>query len=446
VALLWAANCLAATVTQEVAPAPRSLVPETLRVERDSPLAEMEKTLRGRLADDPADAQAWHALGTVLFHAGRQGDAVTAWAKAHELDLAFAPAEVMRDVQAALQVAAAGDTAAARDRFAEAESRHDGNPWFQMMRAEQAMRGRAYAEAEAAYRRAAQLGPDLFLTNLNLGRMLDFLGRHDEARAAYVAATAAAPDRAAPWDFIAAHQFRQGDAAAAADSLARAEAADPRQPLAEVRMAELSLGGRDLVGARHWYRRALARATAGQDAIRVALSDVQMRLGLDDEARATLDAVLASGEAAPVLVARGWLDEKAGDMEAAVRRYRRAIMVDPGNIVAANNLAMVLIKLGRGGDEALVHARYAFERQPNNGAVFGTHALALAVTGQPEAPAVLARAVRVDPADPWLRWQHARQLDAAGQAEAAQVHYEACAILDPAFPHRAECAGRVGAP
>jgi tetratricopeptide (TPR) repeat protein len=381
----------ASTIGIEVSPSPRSLVPESLLVTPGTALDALEAQLRARLdalaapAEDPAAAQDWFSLGTVLFHKDAREAAQEAWATAHRLDPVFAPPEVMADLQTAVVLENRGEAEAAARQRAEAEARHAQNAHFQLALAERAMRAARLEDAETAYRRAAELAPELFTTSLNLARYLEFTDRPEAARTHFIAATEAAPDRAAPWDFLAAHQFRWGETEAALASLRRAEAASPLQPLAEVRLAELSAAGGDWIGARHWYLQALERAEAGQAAIRVALGNAQLRLGLLDEAAATLDAVLAEEEIVPVLVARGHVDEVRGDIEAAVERYRRAIRRDPGNLVAANNLAMALVRLGRNADEALTHARYAHQTLPGNAEIFGTYALALAMAGETEA-------------------------------------------------------------
>jgi tetratricopeptide (TPR) repeat protein len=435
---LVAAQAPAATVTYEAQPAPRSLVPQELLPRAGDPLDQYERQLRARVDADAADAQGWHALGTVLFHKGEEAGAREAWARAHDLDRAFAPADVMADVQRIYVLQNRGDAKGARLHLSTVETRRAADPYFHLMRAEQAMRAGAVAQAGEAYEQARRLAPDFFMTSLNLGRFLEFAGDHEAARRRYEEAARSAPDRAAPWDFLGAHQFAQGDAAAALESLRAAEDADPDQPLAEVRLAEFSAGAGDYIGARRWLLRALDRAETGHAAIRVALGDAQLRLGLLDEARETLDAVLAEERSAPLLVARGYVDERAGDVAAAAERYRDAVRADPGNVVASNNLAMAMVRLDRNPEEALAHARHAFSVRPDNAAIYGTHAVALAHAGEiEEALPALRRAVRIAPDDPWARYFLGKLLRET-DADEARAQLEAATILDPAFPRRAE--------
>lgn len=437
---LVGSSALSATVQQNIFPAPRHLLPEALRLPPDTALELVERAMRDRLAADGNDAAAWHALGSVLFAAGQEAHAAEAWNKAHALDDAFAPAPVMAAIRPVFDLQDGGDRAGAVQALAAAERQFGSDPHFLMMRGEQAMRGGDSEAALGVYRRAREADPALYAAALNLARVLDYRGETEAARALYEEAVLLAPERSGPLDFLAQFQFRAGDVQSAAATLRQAETLDVRQPLAEVRLAELATTARDLPGARHWYRAALDRAEAGQNAIRVALSDVLLRLDLIEEARSMLDAVLAEERLTPVLVARGYVDERLGDLDAAARHYREAVAADPGSLPASNNLAMVLIKLGRNTEEALAHASYAVERLPENAAVVGTHALALWHAGETvEALSALQRAVRVDPLDPWLRLALGQVLAQSGQVDAARMQGEACLVLDAAFPRRADC-------
>jgi tetratricopeptide (TPR) repeat protein len=205
--------------------------------------------------------------------------------------------------------------------------------------------------------------------------------------------------------------------------------------LAEFRLANLYKATGDLIGARHWYRLALARSDADtRIPVLMALADTQLRLSLWEDAAATLDDVIDAAPSAPVLVARGTVAEEFGEFEQAASLYRDAVRADPGNIVASNNLAMVLVRLDRNPEEALLHSRVALERRPNNAAIAGTHAVALAHAGEADAAlAALRRSVRLSPDDPWVRYFLGRLLMDQGDAEEAAMHLEAVSILDPEF-------------
>ncbi|MGP6085803.1 tetratricopeptide repeat protein [Antarctobacter jejuensis] len=434
----------AATVDLLVSPAPPAGLPQNLIVTPETPLQSLQKRYSAIVAEYPKDAEAWHTLGTVLFHLEETEKAISAWDTAAQLNPIYAPSEVMRDVQRVFLLQRKGDTEEAREQLEAARKAHSENPYFQLILAEQAMRNRDETTAERAYQKAAELAPKLFVPQLNLGRFYEFKGEQDKARQAYLSATLFAPDHAMTWDFLGAHQFNEGRIEQALVSFERAETADPAQPLAELRLASLHSKIGDQIGARWWYKRALERATSGHDAIRIALSDAQLRLGLLEEAAASIDAIDEDSQTAPVLVARAFIDEKMGDVDTALSRYRKAVRRDPGNIVASNNLAMALIKSGGNREEALSFATYALERLPNNAAVFGTHAMALAHAGQTEeALARLSSAIRIDPDDVWLRYFLGKILLEQGDDMAGRMHLEAVLILDPDFERSEEVSGLI---
>ncbi|MDW3225747.1 MAG: tetratricopeptide repeat protein [Paracoccaceae bacterium] len=430
---------LAATVDLNFNPAPAPNLPEHLQVTPETPLQQMRDALDAALAERPKEPALLHRRGTVLYHLGMKEAAREDWAQAAELDPVYAPDDVMADVREVFVQQGLGDAEATRAQLEAASEKHASNPHFYLIRAEQAMRSRALEEAEIAYLRAEELAPDFFVTKLNLGRYYEFRGQQEKARDYYATATRLAPEHRLVWDFLGEHQFAAADFNAAYSSLQKAEALHPAQPLAEVRFGNLFAETGDQIGARYWYMRGLDRAEAGRYEILVALSDAQMRLGLLKEARTTLDEALSERRTAPVLVARGYVAEELENADEAISLYREAIIVDPGNVVAANNLAMALIRSGKHADEALVHADYVYSKLPHNGSVLGTYALAKALNDEgSEVLPLLNRAIRVAPDDPWLRFFLGRMQLRSGQIEAGTMNLEASVLLESGFPRRAE--------
>ncbi|WP_166434005.1 tetratricopeptide repeat protein [Roseovarius spongiae] len=424
----------ASTINLDIRPSPPRDLPEALGINETSPLQKFEKELNARLARQPEDASAWHRLGTVLYRQRRETEARQAWQKAHELDILYAPPDVMADGQNVLRLVEQGEPVEARAALAKASEAHSDSPYFHLMRAEQAMRSRAFKAAENAYGKAIEVAPDFFAAKLNLGRYLEFTGRQDEARNAYVEATEDAPKHPMTWDFLGSHQFSAGEIEGALESFRIAETGDYEQPLAEIRLANLFVEAGDYIGARHWYQEGLKHAEAERDAILVSLGNVQLRLGLLEEATTTLDEVLKTSPSAPVLVARGFLAEEAGELEAAISLYRDAVKADPGNVIASNNLAMALVRSGINPEEALAHSRHAMQVEPRNASISATYAVALAhAENSDDALAALRRNLRISPDDPWIRFFLGRMLHDRSVTEEAQIHLEAVGILDPEF-------------
>jgi tetratricopeptide (TPR) repeat protein len=435
----------AGTMSLVVEPTPAPGLPEHLQITGQTDLERRLDEVNAALEERPDMPVLLHRRGSILYQLGRGDAARSDWRTAAAQDPVLPPAEVMADVQEVFRLQMLSGDEAARAQLDLAAERHAENPWFHLLRAEQAMRSRAFGEAETAYLRALELDPELFVTHLNLGRFYEFVGDQSKARAHYVSATESGPDHRLTWDFLGEHQFAGGAPDAAFESFLRAEEADPEQPPAELRMARLAATTGDQIAARHWSLAALDRRDAPRYEALVGLSDAQMRLGLLEEARQTLDAAIVERRTAPVLMARGYVAEELGDVDGAIRLYRDAISADPGNVIAANNLAMALLRADGNLDEARVHATYAYEQLPQNGTILGTYAAVEGLSGGgAEVRDLVERAVRVAPDDPWLRFALGRHLIGEGASDAARLHLEAALILDPDFPRRGEIEALLG--
>ncbi len=104
--------------------------------------------------------------------------------------------------------------------------REPGNPYLQFAAGWAARRTGRLDLAEAHYRKALALWPGDDRVLNNLGCTLLMLGRHDEALARFVEATAARPDNAAAWFNQAQVHTQRFDYRAATDALSRASALD----------------------------------------------------------------------------------------------------------------------------------------------------------------------------------------------------------------------------
>ena len=345
----------------------------------------------------------------------------------------------MADVQEVFSLLAEGDVALAGKKFAALHKRYSKNPHYYLMQGEQAMRSRNFKEAEKSYRKACELGPKLYATSVNLARFYEFRQEHQRARKYYLKAVELAPQRAECWTYLGTHQFRQGQTDEALKSFQRAKKADEDEPLAEVQLAKLSQGIRDYLGARFWYKAALKQEPANKNAIRVALSDVQLRLGLMDEAGKEIEAVLKTEQLVPLLVAMASVEESKDKLKSAKDYYRRALTLDRENIIASNNLAMLLVRMNQSPQEALNLAETARSGMPNNPQILGTYACALYRAGKYEkARESLFQAVRLSPDDAWVRYFLGKLLLKEKQSIKGLFHLEGVLILDPEFSYRDE--------
>ena len=399
-----------------------------------------ESTLREELAKQPDSPLLLHRLGTILSHLGKAAEAREYWGKAASLDPNLPPADLLARMQKTMRPLREGKTQAAQAELTALEKDHGKDPHFYLAQAEQAINGRNLDAAERAFKRACELGPDLFVARLNLASFYQSRNRHELARDYYLEAIELAPKRPGCRTALAIHQFKQGQLADALESFRAAEKLDPQEPLAEVPMARLHVDIQDFVGARRWYQAALARQPKDDGPIRTSLSRVQMRLGLLDEAKEQIETVLADKkDDVSLLAALAVLEQTQGDLKQAEKHYRRVLRLDPGNVLANNNLAMLLLELNRSADEALKLVEAALEKAPQSATVLTTHACALLEAKQHDAARkALANAVRFSPSEPWVRYSYGKLLCSDGELEEGRTHLEGCLILDADFPRKAE--------
>jgi len=405
-------------------------------------LAARAAELRERLVKTPSDRYVMHELGTVLYHQGASREAMALWGSASKQEPNLAPADLMLAVQEIFSLLARGDGATAQIKLAAAEKRFAKQPHFHLVRAEQAMRSQNPVEAERALKTAQSLAPQLYVTALSIARFYEYAKRDPVVvLRQYESAAALAPGRPEGWFHLGSFQFRQRQIDAALGSLRKARSASPGVPLPERRLGELAAEMGDQEGAGRWYRAALAAKPSSMEEleIRAALGETLLRLGRQDEARTEIETVLKTQESPPLIFALATIDEAEGKFDAAERRYRRALELSPGNPLASNNLAMLLIKNGTAGNEAMKLAEHANRAIPNHPVIQGTYACALQQAGRnKDAIRLLEPVVTMTPKEPWARYCLGKALAAEKRAVDARGHLAQLLVLAPAFARRAE--------
>jgi predicted Zn-dependent protease len=127
------------------------------------------------------------------------------------------------------------------------------------------------------------------------------------------------------------------------------------------------------------------------------------------------------------------------DWPAAEARYREVLKLQPGNPLALNNVAWLMVKLGQPG--ALALAEKASNAAPGQPALLDTLALALAAERQlPRALDVQKANVTRWPDDPSLRLTLARLHLQANDKAQARTELERLAQLGKRFADHAEVA------
>jgi tetratricopeptide (TPR) repeat protein len=163
-----------------------------------------------------------------------------------------------------------------------------------------------------------------------------------------------------------------------------------------------------------------------------------LKRGDRDGGRAVLEEALALAPRHPgALLHLAQLDHQAGNLDAAVARYRRLIEVEPDNALALNNLAYILAVSQNKPDEADPLARRAVALVPEDGVALDTLAwIRHLLRDTRTAATLIADAVRLSPAQPEIR-VHAAAIQAAlGNRDAASRELQEAIRLDASMAQR----------
>ncbi|HTX71755.1 MAG TPA: tetratricopeptide repeat protein [Rectinemataceae bacterium] len=161
--------------------------------------------------------------------------------------------------------------------------------------------------------------------------------------------------------------------------------------------------------------------TAGSDLMRIyqcrlALAYVYTVTARHRLAEYELGRLVESGlESAQVFAALGYAAWAQGRQEEALRRYARALELEPENATALNGMGYVLACEGRDGARALTYCRKAVDKKPDSPAYLDSLAWAYHMLGfADEARDLIRRALDLAPEETEIR-EHARVIS-SGEA------------------------------
>ncbi len=403
------------------------------RIAGDRSEGELIKAIAAKLKETGEEPYAMSELATYLYRNGQVDQAKALWDKAAAKERNLPPA----DVEIVFELLDQGKVTTAQAALARAMTRYPNSPHVLLAEAQLALSIGDREHAEKTYQKAAGVGGDLMVTNVTLGRFYEFTGDAELARKHYQRATTLS-NRPEAWILLATNDFQQGSFDRALEELRSASKADPKQPPAEARLAELFLRASDIVGAHEWFSEALRQSPKDVEC-RTRLGQVYRLLNRNEDARREFHMVLKLEETLGALVGLAQLEEETGNSSEAERLYRRTLAVDPDNIIACNNLAMLLFQQDRQASEARSLIDTALRLMPNHSSVQSTHGCILLMAKDFQgAHDVLAKAVRSVPSDAWTRYAYGMSLWSLKSFEPARQQLRGCLLLDPKFPRRAE--------
>ncbi|MCC6493261.1 MAG: tetratricopeptide repeat protein [Pirellulales bacterium] len=398
----------------------------------DATPEDLERAISEETARIGGDPVALHDLGTALYRQKHPKQARRLWdqAAAKHPDLAVG------DIEVVFELLEASDVPGAEEALAAVRDKRPNDPHLHLAIGQVAMARRELETARAAYDKANELAPKSAMVLLTRGRFRQETGDMAGAREDFQAATSLAPDQTAGWMYLAMQDFRSGDIPRCLTSLKRVEGDQSKLPPAEARLADFYLEARDYPGAYRWYAAAVARKPS-DPLLRTRVAQVLMLLQRPDDARKILRPLCQDGKFVSALIALAQLEETAGDFKTAASLLEQVLAQDENNLVATNNLAMLLVQTQQTPERALELAERAQQLGGSQPELQSTYGCALSHAGQPEkAVEILSQAVRREPNDPWIRYCLGMSLAKLGRQAEATEHLTACILLDGKFPLR----------
>lgn len=155
---------------------------------------------------------------------------------------------------------------------------------------------------------------------------------------------------------------------------------------------------------------------------------------VDGARAALLEALKIAPRYTAALMRLALFDEQAELHESAIARYRQVLEIEPGHVIAMNNLAFRLTAQEDTRNEALRWARRAAALAPSSSDVLDTLAWVLHLLGDSaEASRIITTALRETPDRAGLRVHAAAIFASAGRAAEAEAQLKEALRLDPSL-------------
>jgi putative PEP-CTERM system TPR-repeat lipoprotein len=397
--------------------------------------ADARKRFEDLLQADPKNARAQQALAALLQRSGAPASEVQA-----RLDAAVkaAPTQAGPRLRLIDHLLARRDPKAALAAAQEAVAALPASPELLHALGRAQLANADYQQAVTAFNKLGAMQPKSPLAPMGLAEA--YLGLKDYAGAegSLKRAIDVAPD------LLQAHQALirlMLDDSRAPEALAVARSVQKRRPNES---AGYALEG-DIELRRKGWDAALAAYRTGLQKARNTESAVKLHNGLAVAGRPDEAEKFAASwqkDHPQDAAFRYYLGDAAlarQDWALAEARYREVLRVQPGNPMALNNVAWLLVKQGKPG--ALAAAEKANQMLPDQPQLMDTLAIAMAAENKlPEALVLQKKTVDRAPEDPTLRLTLARLYLQAGNKAQAKAELETLAKLGKKFGDHAEVA------
>ncbi|CAD5375200.1 TPR domain protein [Rubrivivax sp. A210] len=401
---------------------------------KDGKLAQAIARLRASVKADPRNS---YALMTLAFYLARDSQPDAAEIKKLYADAVAAaptaPEPRLRQIDYAMRQRQYKDALQAAQEAAAAI------PWDASILdavGQTQVRTGDIEQAATTFRKLATALPDAPEPYMRLAELYLAAGRRDQAESATIKALDLNPNLASAQAALVEIVAGSSDKKAALNRLANITRANPRQPLGYILESQFHIKQKDNDAAAAILREGLAKTESSELAGR--LYGLLMTTGRAAEADRFGTAWMGKHpKDAAFENLQANVDISRGDAAGAEKRLRRVVAANPNDVLALNNLAEVMVKIGSKG--ASEFAQRAVELQPDSAPLQDTLATTLAAEGKLAAALdVQQRAVEMSPKDNLLRLGLARIALQAGDKELARKELQYLDGLGAKFSGNAE--------
>jgi tetratricopeptide (TPR) repeat protein len=202
---------------------------------------------------------------------------------------------------------------------------------------------RDWAATDQTLSRARSAGADSSVADLTEGRLAEARQEWDRARHAFDRAYTAHPDAPEPLIALVQLDVKQGKTAQARERLEQVLVRNPTHPYATGLLGELSLLGGDQAGAESRLKEA-TRIKPDWPMPWLHLATLKLSQKRGDEAREVLEkGVQQNPKSQELRLLLATTLSETGNVDRAIQEYEALLRLDPRALVAANNLASLLV-------------------------------------------------------------------------------------------------------
>ena len=289
-----------------------------------------------------------------------------------------------------------------------------------------------YEQAELDFQTALKKDPNSSIALMEMGQLKTVQGHAAEGNALIEQAFAKDPNNKTALSLLVQSDLAAKQPAKALARLQQEIARSPNNSVLYTDLANLQIGTKDYAGALGNAKKGMELDPSNEGGVQ-AFSQAQVALGNPDQAITAWEFWLKNhpNDSKATLVL-GTLEEGKGDIAQAMDFYKQTMQIVPGQPVAANNLAYLMVESGQNSDVALTMAQTARRAIPDSPSTADTLAWVYYYKGiYPSALDLLQDAVKADPGDPSIQYHLGMTYAKMGDKTNALLHLKKAVELKP---------------